>query len=141
MGALAAVVDKRGRNVASLAIAMLDALSHRGSDAYGLASSHEAAIASSTSELRKADVKANGLVGYNLAKILPHDEAQPLQEGDSALAFDGRIFPAPAEGKIQYAQQKLKDNSNNAKQLIRSAEGTHLAPALSTSGKTKPFAP
>jgi len=123
MGALAAVVDKRGRNVASLAIAMLDALSHRGSDAYGLASSHEAAIASSTSELRKADVNANGLVGYNLAKILPHDEAQPLQEGDSALAFDGRIFPAPEEGKIQYARQKLKDNSNNAKQLIRSAEG------------------
>lgn len=123
MGALAAVVDKRGNDVASLTIAMLDALDHRGSDAFGLASSHETAIAPSTYELRKADVNADRLVGYNLAKILPHDEAQPLQEGDSALAFDGRIFPAPAKGQIQYAQQKLKGNSSNAKQLIRSVEG------------------
>lgn len=125
MGALSAVVDKRGTNVVNLAIAMLETLGHRGSDAFGIASSHEAAVAPSTNELRKAGINANCLIGYNLARILSQDKAQPVQKDSSALAFDGRIFPPPAKGHVESASEKLGRNDNGAGQFIRSVDGDY----------------
>jgi asparagine synthase (glutamine-hydrolysing) len=125
MGALSAVVDKRGTNVINPALTLLETLNHRGSDAFGIASSHKAAVAHSTDELRQSDIGSNTLIGYSLAKVVPQDKAQPIQKDGSALAFDGRIFPAPAKGQIQFAWEKLKGDKDIASHFIRSVEGDY----------------
>jgi asparagine synthase (glutamine-hydrolysing) len=125
MGALGAIVDKRGTSVVNLALTLLETLSHRGSDAFGIASSHKAAVAHSTEELRQSDLDSSTLIGYSLAKIVPQDKAQPIQNDGSALAFDGRIFPAPVKGQIQFAGEKLKGDKDEADHFIRSVEGDY----------------
>jgi asparagine synthase (glutamine-hydrolysing) len=125
MGALIAVVDKKGSNGFDAAITMLKSLSHRGSDTFGIASPHRTLIKSNVEELQKEAVNSNVLIGHNFAKNTPKDKAQPVQSRDFTLIFDGRLFPAPAKSEAEYLISKLINVENKAVHLLQSFSGAY----------------
>ncbi len=102
MGALVAILNKKGFNVHGTATTMLETLRHRGSDAFGVASHKEIVIRKSIEELRQECTDSTALVGYNFSKILPGDNYQPVKKRDHIVVFDGHVFPIPAKGEAEY---------------------------------------
>jgi asparagine synthetase B (glutamine-hydrolysing) len=90
MGALIAVVHKNRENAFTTAIEMLGVLSHRGSDSFGIGSSHEIVIKNDLENLRSERTHSDVLIGQNFAQLLQRDKAQPVQSHDSTLVFEGR---------------------------------------------------
>jgi len=126
MGALIAAVSKKGTNVSDSAIEMLETLSHRGSDAFGIASLHEVSVKRTLEELRKEALDSYALIGYNLAELLPRDRAQPVQDRGFAFVFDGRLFPAPSKSEVEFLVEKLEAVGDKADQLIRGFNGDYV---------------
>ncbi len=134
MGALIAVVNKKGDNAFNTAITMLETLGHRGFDAFGIASSHKVSARKSLRELEGDGVNSNALLGYNLAKVLPRDRIQPVQKSDVTLVFEGRIFPVPSQGEVKFALQRLGSVEDKAIHLIRKFKGDYVF-AIQEDGK------
>jgi len=126
MGALIAVVSKEGANVYDVAVTMLETLTHRGRDAFGIASPHKIVVKGSLEELRKERIDSCTLIGHSLAKIFPRDEAQPVKYQDSTLAFDGRLFPAHTKSEVNSLVEKLMNSADKAAHLIRKFNGAYV---------------
>lgn len=125
MGALIAVVDKKGLPVSEAAFAMLEALSHRGSDAVGLASAQKVVIKRTLGELQTEEFNSNILVGHNFAKMLLRDHAQLIQIQDFTFIFDGRLFPPAIESEAKSIIEKPADVGIIAEQLIVRLNGAY----------------
>ncbi|MDH5447600.1 MAG: asparagine synthetase B [Candidatus Bathyarchaeota archaeon] len=125
MGALIAAVDKKDSNISDAAITMLEMLSHRGSDAFGIASPHRTSIKSTVEELQKEHIDSNALIGHNFGKTLSKDKAQPVQNRDFTLVFEGRLFPAPAKNEAEYVINKLINVENKAVYLLQNFNGAY----------------
>lgn len=125
MGALIAVVSKDNENTFTAATAMLDALSHRGSDSFGIASSKEVAVAKTLKELQRKCVDSAALIGYNHARLLPEDKPQPNQTGGSTFVFEGRLFPASSVSETCLAAERAY-TKNGAIRFIREFEGSYV---------------
>ena len=125
MGALIAVVNKKGSNAYDIAVAMLEMLSHRGSDVFGIASPCEIVIKRTVEELRRETINSKLLIGHNFAKNLPQDEAQLTQNRDFAFVFDGRLFPA-ARGAVESVVEKPNNIEKKAINLIRMFNGAYV---------------
>lgn len=125
MGAIVAVLNKKGVNAAETAVVMLEALKPLGSEAYGIASPAVIRIEKCTGTLRDQSVSSPVVVGYAFSKILVRDKPQPLKLEDAALVFDGRIYPANAkDSDAETVARKLQqDREAAAKTLIRKTEG------------------
>jgi len=123
MGALIAVVHKNRENAFTTAIEMLRVLSHRGSDSFGVASSHEIVIKNALEDLRRERTYSEVLIGQNFAQLLQRDKAQPVQSNDSTLVFEGRLFPRPAEGEVDFAARKSLYVEAEAIRFIRKFDG------------------
>jgi asparagine synthase (glutamine-hydrolysing) len=135
MGAMVAVVDKRGGNAVPTIIAMLRRLMHRGTDAYGVATQTSVKIARSLEELVDTDLNSNIAIGYNLSRITSHDMPQPILGNSHALVFDGRFFPSNEKPSLEEVAIRLKENpEENAKLLLKELEDFY-AFAVSYSNK------
>lgn len=125
MGALIAVVGKAHENTFAAATAMLNALNHRGSDSFGIASSGEIIMKKTLKELRSECISSTALIGHNYVKLLPRDKAQPVQNGSSTFVFEGRLFPALAESEACFAARRVSTESG-AIRFIREFDGSYV---------------
>ena len=125
MGALIAVVHKNRENAFTTAIEMLSVLSHRGSDSFGIASPHEIVIKNALEELRRGRTYSEVLIGQSFAQLLQRDKAQPVQSNDCTLVFEGRLFPPPAKGEVDFAARKFLYVEDEAIRFIRKFDGSY----------------
>ncbi len=126
MGALVATVGKRGANVFDATVTMLETLSHRGSDAFGIASPHKISTEKTVEELRKKDIDSNALIGYDFAKILPRDNVQPVQKQGFAFVLDGRLFPVSSKNEVEFVAEEIAEIEDKAMRIIRSFDGDYV---------------
>jgi asparagine synthase (glutamine-hydrolysing) len=125
MGAMIAVINKRGENATEAAVAMLKGLKHKRIEAFGIASPTTVKIERSVESLRRKDVNSPIIIGYAFSKIVTTDKPQPLRLKDAALVFDGRVYPNTAEiSDAEAAAEQLQQNHEDAvKSLIKETEG------------------
>lgn len=109
MGGLISLTSKEEEDVSSAALIMLEALSHRGLDASGIASSSTQIMRKSVVDLKREPMCSDSLIGYNFAKILPRDAPQPLQVSGASVVFDGRIFPYPKKREVEHFIEAAKN--------------------------------
>ncbi|MEM3536639.1 MAG: asparagine synthetase B [Candidatus Bathyarchaeia archaeon] len=111
MGALIAVVNKRGENATQTAVKMLKILRRETFEAFGIASPRIVKIEKSIDALQNENVNSPVVVGYAFSKTLPQDKPQPIRLEDAALAFDGRIYPNPTGiCDAEIFAKKLREN-------------------------------
>ncbi len=134
MGALMAVVHKKSADASELIVMMLEALSHRGSDSFGVASPHRATIRETVKELQKECAGSDILIGQNFAKILVRDTPQPVCRADFSLVFEGRVFPPPDDNEGILAAEMLMNFENREDFLIQQLSGDY-AFAVARSGE------
>lgn len=135
MGAMAAVVDKRGGNAVPTVIAMLRRLMHRGTDAHGVATQTSVKIAGSLEELEDTNLNSNIAIGYNLSRITSQDVPQPVSGNGYALVFDGRFFPSNEKTSLEEVASRIKEDSKEkARRVLKELDGAY-AFAVSHSNK------
>ena len=125
MGALIAIAHKNCENVFTTAIEMLSVLSHRGSRSFGIASPHEIIIKNALENLRSERTRSGVLIGQNFAQLLQRDKVQPVQSHDSTLVFEGRLFPPPAEGEVDFAARRSLYVEDEAIRFIQKFDGSY----------------
>jgi asparagine synthase (glutamine-hydrolysing) len=123
MGAIIAIINKKGENATETAVAMLKMLKHKGVDAFGIASSTSVKIEKSTEALWNRDVDSPVVVGHAFSRIFTHDKPQPIKVDDATLVFDGRIYPTKEVSDAEVVAKKLEKNRKEAiKKLISESE-------------------
>jgi asparagine synthase (glutamine-hydrolysing) len=124
MGAIIAIVNKRGENATETAVAMLKMLKHKGVEAFGAASPTTVKIEKSIEALQNQNVDSLVVVGHVFSKIFTHDKPQPIKVDDATLVFDGRIYPATKVSDAEVVAKKLeKNHKETMKNLIEESEG------------------
>ena len=123
MGAIIAIVNKRGENATETAVAMLKMLKHKGVEAFGVASPTTVKIEKSIEALRNQNVDSPVVVGHVFSKIFTHDKPQPIKVDDATLVFDGRIYPTTKVSDAEIVAKKLQNHKKAIKNLIEESEG------------------
>ena len=125
MGAIIAVLSKKGDNAVGAAVAMLEILKHDGAEAFGIASPNAVKIEKTIDALKEKTIKSPIIIGYVLSKILDSDKPQPVMLKDATLAFDGRLYPNITDvSDAEVVAQKLqKKREKIVKTLIQRVEG------------------
>jgi len=125
MGAIIAVLNKKGDNAVGAAVAMLEILKHDGAEAFGIASPNAVKIEKTIDALKEKTIKSPIIIGYVLSKILDSDKPQPVMLKDATLAFDGRLYPNITDvSDAEVVAQKLqKKREKIVKTLIQRVEG------------------
>jgi asparagine synthase (glutamine-hydrolysing) len=115
MGKLVAVLSKKGENVIRTAVAMVEALESKGSEAFGIASPTSIKTEESFGALQKWNMKSSIAIGYAFSRVLTKDKPQPLRLKDATMVFDGRIYPVDAaKPDAEIAAKKLNRNLEKA---------------------------
>ncbi len=135
MGAIAAVVDKKGGNAVPTIIAMLRGLMHRGTDAHGVATQTSVKITRSLEELEDTNLSSNIAIGYDLSRIISSDVPQPVLGKGYALVFDGRFFPSGENPSLEVFESRLEEDSKEKARLILKELDGAYAFAVSYSNK------
>jgi asparagine synthase (glutamine-hydrolysing) len=108
MGAIVAVIDKRGKNATEAAVAMLRILEHKGIEAFGVASLKHVEIEKSIEALHSQNVRSSVIVGHAFSRIFKTDKPQPIKLENATLVFEGRIYPTTSRvSDAEIAAQKL----------------------------------
>ncbi|TET19362.1 asparagine synthetase B [Candidatus Bathyarchaeota archaeon] len=126
MGAIAAVVNKRGENAVPSIVIMLSELTHRGVDAHGVATPSSTTTAKSIEDMKIENLNSPVALGHNLSRIFSRDRPQPLLSDDFALVFEGHLFSLSGTSEVDEVFEKLKlDPQRNAGPIIRELEGSY----------------
>jgi len=124
MGAIIAVINKKGENATETAVAMLEMLKHKGIETFGIASATTVKIEKSIEALQNQNVDSPIVVGHGFSKILTCDTSQPVKLEDATLTFEGRIYPVQEISDVKAVAKKLEKNRNKfIKNLIEESEG------------------
>jgi asparagine synthase (glutamine-hydrolysing) len=130
MGALAAVVNKKGENAVPLVVDMLKELTHRGKDCHGIATPEIAATAFTLEELQLKNLISSIVLGHNLSCIMPRDHPQPIRGNGFTFVFEGRLFPPPNLPGVSEAQkivEKLGSNPlRNSRGILEKLDGSFV---------------
>jgi asparagine synthase (glutamine-hydrolysing) len=97
MGALIAVLDKRGEDATEKALMMLKTLNAEKAEAVGMASPSIIRIGKTFDKLRAQKMNSPIIVGHLFSKIADSDKPQPTKLERAALVFEGRIYPPHKE--------------------------------------------
>ncbi len=126
MGALVAVIDKRGENAVEKALTMLKTLRHRFDHSYGVATENAVFIAKADKRIQNDITKASATIGYGLCKTKPEDQPQPVLRENFALAFEGRFFPLKEPSDLEFAVRFLEENpKKKSKEIIEKIDGSY----------------
>ena len=132
MGALVAVLSKKGENVAEKALAMLEALRHRYDGSYGIASATTISMVKAATRTTIKNFSSPRIIGYGLAAITSNDKPQPILAKNYALTFEGRIYQTESSSKISFILNFLGENlEEKARELVKSVNGSYTF-AIST---------
>ena len=129
MGSLITVVSKNGIGIFDVAIVMLEALEHRGSDAFGVGSSLSAVSKPTLSELQEVGFDSPIMMGHGLAGNLFNDKNQPIKERDFTIIFEGQVYPIPQESSVSFVVEELrniKGMKNKALHIIQRFNGAYV---------------
>lgn len=96
MGALIAVINKKGENAIKTAVTMLKALKYEHVEAFRIASPITVKVGKVFEELRDKSVNSSILIGHAFSRILPNDEPQLTTLEGATLAFEGRLYQTAA---------------------------------------------
>ena len=125
MGALAALVQKEEQATANTVFTMLKELSHRGKDAYGIASTKKQALANSLEKLNTTEIQSNVVLGYAFSKILPEDTPQLFTRSNFTLAFEGRIYSSK-HAELPMWLEKLESSPERiASAIVKNCNGAY----------------
>jgi len=132
LGALVATADRRNmRNVVPAAIRMLQRLSERGSDFFGLATSDHVYCSDSLGQLSNKQMHSPVVVGYGLKRIFPKDIPQPIASNELRLAFEGRIYPTSGASDCDRALSWIKENTSvGLRTFVREVDGSYAVATL-----------
>ncbi|UCF59390.1 MAG: asparagine synthetase B [Candidatus Bathyarchaeota archaeon] len=126
MGAIAAVVNKRGENAVPNVVIMLRELTHRGIDAHGVAIPSLAITAKSIEDMKIENLNSPVALGHNLSRIFPRDHPQPVLGDHLALVFEGHLFAPSNISEVDEIREKLRLRlQRNAGSFIREFEGSY----------------
>jgi asparagine synthase (glutamine-hydrolysing) len=124
MGALVAVVHKKGGDAAATALVMLETLKIRNVEAYGIASPNAIKIEKSIERFQN-QISSPIVIGYAFSRILNRDKPQPWKLEDAAVVFDGRVFPANQRScdAEAFAQKVSGNRERSVQTFIKETEG------------------
>jgi asparagine synthase (glutamine-hydrolysing) len=91
MGAIAAVINKKGENASETVVTMLKTLALKQIEAYGLASSSKVIIRRRIEPLQEEDMKSQIMLGHAFQRILQNEKPQPIKLDSATAVFEGRI--------------------------------------------------
>jgi len=121
MGAIVAAVNKKGRNVDEIIVAMLKELQHRGKSAHGIVSSTQLFCTETFKELENITLDAPVAIGYNLSRTSQYCKQSILANG-FAFAFDGKIYISHGASELQTIKETLR-KPEDAQKLIQELDG------------------
>ena len=123
MGALVAVLNKKGENGARTAVAMLEALSLQRIEYYGISSAKCLETSRTLETLKTTKIDSSAIVGHAFAKILKKDKPQFVMLKKGAFVFEGRIY---SQSTPQSLMPKRRCNLElAARDFLRHADGEY----------------
>jgi asparagine synthase (glutamine-hydrolysing) len=125
MGAITAVLQKKGEDATKAALIMLKTMKGMSIEAYGIGSGAKIEIKRILDQFQNQKTESLITIGYAFSRILERDRPQPLSLQGATMVFDGRIFPAN-ELKCDAEVFALKLSGNreeSAKTFIKQTEG------------------
>lgn len=123
---MAAALSKREKKAVLAVVNMLKALTHRGVDAHGVATSTSVKLTDSIEKIIIEKEDSSVALGHNLSRVLLRDNPQPVQGKGFTLVFEGRLFPAPKVSEVDEVLQRLKSNPHkNAGSVIEELDGSY----------------
>jgi len=127
MGAIAAAVNKNGENVVPQVVIMLKELTHRGTDAHGIATSNSVRMTRSLDNFSMEKIDSDVALGHNFSSLLPKDTPQPVLGDNFSLVFEGRFLPPPKTPETDEILERLKpDPEKKACNIIKKLEGSYV---------------
>ena len=129
LGALVAIIDRKNKgNVIPAAIQMMKSLSERGNDSFGLATHDKVFLCESLRELSESRIHSSAAIGYGLNRIFSKDIPQPLADGTTRLAFEGRIYPTSEVPDCEKALSLTEERTDNGLgEFVHRVEGAYAA--------------
>ena len=126
MGAIAAVLDKKGKEAAEKTYEMLKTLAHRFNHSYGIATQKSIFIIKNYADLTGEIPEAHATIGYGLCKTQPKDQLQPILEEDFTLALEGRFSPSQNPSDLEFACELLKSRgAEKIQEIIEKLDGSY----------------
>jgi len=125
MGAIIAVLDKKGENATKKAVEMLRILSSKKAEAFELASSSMVEIKKTVDALQNVNMDSHMAAGQVFSKILSSDKLQIARLENATMLLDGRIYlPNGETFDIESFAKKSRQNYEEiAQHLIKEVEG------------------
>jgi len=136
MGAIAAVTSKFGGDAGKPVLDMMEKLTHRGKDSYGVATPNGKIIAKSFSDLESMLGKVSLAAGYNQMMIFPRDIPQPFSAEDHSIIFEGRLYPASKSPDVKRVSKIIGEEASVRKltQLVRFTDGAYSLAVIKNRG-------
>ena len=125
MGALVAVLQKKGKDATETALNMLKTVKNLNVEAYGIGGGNTIEIKRGLDQFQNRKTESSIAIGYAFSRILKRDRPQPLKLEDATLVFDGRIFPADelrCDAEV-FALKLRRNREESAKTFIEQTEG------------------
>ncbi|MGB8780485.1 MAG: asparagine synthetase B [Candidatus Bathyarchaeia archaeon] len=125
MGAITAVLQKKGQDATKTALEMLKTMKGTNIEAYGIGSGATIEVKRALDQFQNQKTESSITIGYAFSRILERDRTQPLRLQDAIIVFDGRIFPADelkCDAEI-FALKLSRNREENAKTFIKQTEG------------------
>lgn len=132
LGALVAIIDRKGdSNVVPLAIEMMQSLSERGSDSFGLATPDDVFVCDSLRSLSNQHASSSVAIGYNLNRIFSKDISQPIATEELMIAVEGRIYPTSMDPDCKKVLSLLEGKaSTELLGCLREVDGSYAMAML-----------
>ncbi|MEM2337953.1 MAG: asparagine synthetase B [Candidatus Bathyarchaeia archaeon] len=136
MKALAAILNKRGKNAVNMLVSMLNVLGRTGTDTFCIATQDDITLNSSLEKLSIQGIKSSTALGHVFLKVVAADKPKLLQFGKSAFVFDGRVYSPATENLETVLAQKFQAGNvlTAAETLIKEFDGC-FAFAMVENGK------
>ncbi|NWF87058.1 asparagine synthetase B [Candidatus Bathyarchaeota archaeon] len=125
MGAIIAVVSKKGENAIDTAIFMLSMLAHGNVNSLGIASATTVSTEKKITTLQNQDARSPVIVGHVFSQIFPHDKPQPIKLGNAALVFEGRAYSNKTGISDAEVVAKKLARKEPIEKLIKKLEGSY----------------
>jgi len=125
MGAIAAILQKKGEDATKAVLAMLKTMKGTNIEAYGIGSGATIEIKRALDQFQNRKSESLITIGYAFSRILERDSPQPLLLHGGTMVFEGRIFPAD-ESKCDaevFALKLPRNREEGAKTFIKQTEG------------------
>ncbi len=130
MGALVAVVNKKGKRALPMVVELLKELTHRGRDCHGIATPEMVATNYTLEEFELTTPVSNIALGHNLSHLLPRDHPQPIKGDGFTFVFEGRLFPPPNIPGLSEAQEIVEklgfDLFRSSRSILEKLDGSYV---------------